>query len=86
MEERIKQLEEKVEFLTIIVDRLTDNQEIMLNAIKATNKGTERAFQDLINKLVECEVVALKSKGSDDEMLKLFDTDEPSTEHQADDR
>ena len=86
MEERIRQLEEKVEFLTLIVDRLTDNQEILANAIKATNKGTERAFQDLINKLVECEVVALKSKEGEDEMLKLFDTYEPSTEHQANNR
>jgi len=49
MEERIEQLEEKVEFLTIIVSRLTDNQEILA-----------KTFEDLINKLAECKVIALK--------------------------
>jgi len=79
MEERIKQLEENVK-------QLVTNQELLVEAIRRTIVDTNEAFKQLINKLVECNVIALKDEGRYDEMLKLFNTDEPSTEHQADDR
>ena len=61
--------------LEVDVKQLTINQELLVAAIKNLKESNRRNLS-----------YVYLNKGSYDEMLKLFDTDESSTEHEANDR